>query len=121
MDAEQRAKLIKKLMSIPPEQREANARKVERKLAEWEERAAIPAYVEQRADGTWIAVKLGCIGVGSCELAARLDLSDKVEMQFTEPKPTDELFRRIQEAQERAAKEVIDEWNRERGEAPPPE
>ena len=63
---------------LPPGRRE----QIERELAAKVERDAVLPEFEQQANGTWVARKLGCIGVGNSCFEAGYDVNAKVDLAF---------------------------------------
>ena len=70
---------------------------IEREIADSQARQEVPAEMEHAPDGTWLARKLGCVGVGADEIEARMDLRSKVELAYKRPHHTDEMVREAME------------------------
>src|SRR4051812_47087580 len=88
---------------LPPERRE----ELEAELAAQRARDAVPTEFEQKGDGTWIARKLGCVGVGESQLSAGFDLTQKLGLAFGPAWRRTEEFRQGQEAIRPAVERIL--------------
>jgi len=85
---------------------------VSRKVREQRERQAVLPEVEQRPDGSWVARKLGCTGMGATEAQAVDDLDYKVELTYDGPQPHPEIrdeVLRLRPAMDELLKKLRDE------------